>query len=144
MPFILFYSSASEFLLAQEWGNLSKYLIYLVTLYVPAHVLPLKYGTPCNHKFSPSIFINLVMKEVEISSLTDSCGYGWKRGDQAIILHRLNCKWPQKQAINNLGCKGHSKVIYSNYLLKEGLTFKSDPSNPYMSQLLQKMTGNSG
>lgn len=74
MPFIPFYSSASEFLLAQERGNL--YLIYLVTLYVPAHVLPLKYGTACNHKVSLSIFINLVMKEVGISSLTESYGYG--------------------------------------------------------------------
>lgn len=99
MPFIPFYSSTSEFLLAQEWGNLCKYLIYLVTLYVAAHILPLKYGTTCSHKVSLSISINLVMK-VGISSLTDSCGYRWKWGDQAIIPHRLNCKRPQKQIIN--------------------------------------------
>ena len=52
------------------------YLIYLITLYVPAHVLPLKYGTACNHKVSLRNFTNLVMKEVGISSLTDSRGYG--------------------------------------------------------------------
>lgn len=38
---------------------------------------------------------------------------------------------------------GHSKVICSNCMLKGGLTFKSDPRNSYMSQLLQKTIGNS-
>lgn len=55
------------------------YLIYSVTLYVPAHVLHLKYGTACNHKVSLSIFMNLVMKEVGINSVTDSVDMGEKR-----------------------------------------------------------------
>lgn len=74
-PFIPLCSSASEFLLAQKGGTLCMYLIYLITLSVPAQVLPLNYVTVCNHKVSLSMLANLVMKEGEISSLTDSCRY---------------------------------------------------------------------
>lgn len=72
-PFIPLYSSASEFLRAQKWGTLWMYLIYLITLYVPDHVLHLKHGMARNLEVSLSIFRNLVMKEVGINSVTWIC-----------------------------------------------------------------------